>query len=199
VGSAAAFSGGSFTAAAGHFQAGAANHAGRRFHSQLALRVERPLLFTFWQAGLSTLLTFVVGVPAAYVFCPLRFSGRKTRAACADHPAFHFCQPLVAAAGFNALLGPRGWLNLGLMFLFNLRRAAGAGFEYPGRHPHCACVLQHIGLSSAWWRSPGRSLTSVWKDAARVLGRLAVAGVARGDPAAAGAFHSGGNAAGVFV
>lgn len=27
---------------------------------------------------------------------------------------------VVVAAGFNALLGPRGWINLGLMSLFNL-------------------------------------------------------------------------------
>ncbi len=37
----------------------------------------QPLWFTVWQAALSTLLTLLVGLPAAYVFTRYNFSGKR--------------------------------------------------------------------------------------------------------------------------
>lgn len=68
--------------------------------------------FTFYQATLSTLLTLAVGLPSAYVFARYRFPGQTLLRALTAIP---FVLPtLVVAAAFNALLGPRGWVNLGL-------------------------------------------------------------------------------------
>ena len=74
--------------------------------------------FTLWQALLSTLLTLAVGLPAAYLFSHFEFPGRKFLRLITLLP---FILPtVVTAVCFNSLLGPRGWLNLGLMALFNL-------------------------------------------------------------------------------
>ena len=74
------------------------------------------LLFTLYQAFLSTLLTLLIGLPAAYLFARFEFSGKALLRALTAVP---FLLPtVVVAAGFNALLGPRGWANLGLMDLF---------------------------------------------------------------------------------
>lgn len=74
--------------------------------------------FTFWQAALSTLLTFAIGLPGAYVLARYEFPGRKLLSGLTSLP---FILPtVVAAAGFNALIGPRGWLNLAAMSLFGL-------------------------------------------------------------------------------
>jgi len=82
---------------------------------QLAVSVLR---FTFWQAFLSTLLTLLLGLPAAYLFARFDFRGQSLLKALTAVP---FLLPtVVVAAGFNALLGPRGWLNLGLMKTFGL-------------------------------------------------------------------------------
>jgi len=81
-------------------------------------QVWRPLGFTFYQAGLSTALTLAAGLPAAYVFGRFDFPGRGALRVLTTLP---FILPaVVVAAGMNALLGPRGWLNLGLMALFDL-------------------------------------------------------------------------------
>ena len=78
----------------------------------------RSLSFTFYQATLSTALTLLVGLPAAYLFSRYLFRGKRLLRALVMVP---FILPtVVVAAGFNALLGPRGWLNLALMSLFNL-------------------------------------------------------------------------------
>ncbi len=78
----------------------------------------RPLSFTLLQATLSTLLTIVIGLPAAYVLGRFAFPGKSLLRALTTVP---FILPtVVVAAGFNALIGPRGWLNLLLMGLFNL-------------------------------------------------------------------------------
>ncbi len=74
--------------------------------------------FTVWQASLSTLLTLALGLPGAYLFARYRFPGRTLLRALSGVP---FVLPtLVVAAAFSALLGPRGWVNLGLMAVFNL-------------------------------------------------------------------------------
>jgi thiamine transport system permease protein len=81
-------------------------------------RVWRPLGFTFYQAGLSTLLTLMVGLPAAYVFARFNFPGKEALRVFTTIP---FILPtVVVAAGFNALIGPRGVLNALLMGWFSL-------------------------------------------------------------------------------
>ncbi|MFZ2096057.1 MAG: ABC transporter permease subunit, partial [Anaerolineales bacterium] len=78
----------------------------------------RVLFFTLWQAILSTLLTLVIGLPGAYLFAHFNFKGKSLLQALTGIP---FLMPtLVVAAAFNALLGPGGWLNIGLMQLFKL-------------------------------------------------------------------------------
>ncbi len=82
---------------------------------RLALSV---LWFTFWQAALSTLLTLLVGLPCAYLFARFDFRGKSLLRALTAVP---FMLPtVVVAAGFNALLGPRGWLNIGIANLLSL-------------------------------------------------------------------------------
>ena len=77
-----------------------------------------PLWFTLWQAVLSTLLTFLVGLPGAYLFARFDFPGKRLLRALTTLP---FVLPtVVVAVAFNALLGPRGWVNLGLMALGGL-------------------------------------------------------------------------------
>lgn len=69
--------------------------------------------FTFKQALLSTVLTLLVGLPGAYLFGKFQFKGKKIIRALTGVP---FVMPtLVVAAGFYALLGPNGWVNLILM------------------------------------------------------------------------------------
>jgi thiamine transport system permease protein len=73
---------------------------------QLASRV---LLFTFYQATLSTLLTLFLGLPSAYLFARYNFRGKSLLRALTAVP---FMLPtVVVAAGFSALLGPRGLVH----------------------------------------------------------------------------------------
>ncbi|MBN2045091.1 MAG: iron ABC transporter permease [Anaerolineales bacterium] len=83
--------------------------------------IRKAVGFTFWQAGLSTLLTLMIGLPGAYLFGRYEFQGKQLLRALTSVP---FVMPtLVVAAAFDSLLGGRGWLNLGLMQLFNLDSA----------------------------------------------------------------------------
>ncbi len=76
------------------------------------------LWFTIWQAALSTVLTLLFGLPGAYVLARYRFRGKSLIQALTTIP---FVMPtLVVAAAFNAVLGPRGWVNLALMEWFGL-------------------------------------------------------------------------------
>jgi thiamine transport system permease protein len=78
----------------------------------------RVLSFTFWQAILSTLLTLAIGLPGAYLISHYDFRGKSLLQALTGIP---FLMPtLVVAAAFNALLGPSGWINLGLINGFKL-------------------------------------------------------------------------------
>jgi thiamine transport system permease protein len=64
------------------------------------------LLFTFYQAALSTLLTFALGLPAAILFAKFDFPGKSLLRALTAVP---FMLPtVVVAAAFNSLLGERG-------------------------------------------------------------------------------------------
>lgn len=67
------------------------------------------LWFTFWQAAVSTALTVLAALPAAYVFARFTFRGKTLLHALTTIP---FVLPtVVVAAAFSALIGPRGWLN----------------------------------------------------------------------------------------
>ena len=78
----------------------------------------RVLWFTIWQATLSTLLTLLVGLPGAYLLAHFDFRGKGLFRVLTGIP---FVMPtLVVAAGFNALLGPGGWVNVILMALLDL-------------------------------------------------------------------------------
>jgi thiamine transport system permease protein len=80
--------------------------------------IQRVIWFTIWQAFLSTILTLLVGLPSAYLFARYQFRGKSILRALTG---VAFVMPtLVVATGFNALLGPKGWINSGLMSLFNL-------------------------------------------------------------------------------
>ena len=67
------------------------------------------LWFTLWQATVSTLLTVVLALPAAYIFARYRFRGKTLIRALTTIP---FVLPtVVVAAAFSSLIGPRGWIN----------------------------------------------------------------------------------------
>ena len=97
----------------------AGDHPGAPLLESLASSSVRKLLgFTLWQATLSTLLTLALGLPGAYLLARFTFRGKSLIQALSGIP---FVLPtLVVAAAFNALLGPRGWVNLALMDIFNL-------------------------------------------------------------------------------
>ena len=79
---------------------------------QLAGRV---LFFTFYQAAFSTLLTLLLGLPAAYLFARYDFPGKSFLRALTIIP---FLLPtVVVAAGFSALLGQRGLVHALLPWL----------------------------------------------------------------------------------
>ena len=81
-------------------------------------QVTKPLLFTLWQAFLSTILTLLIGLPSAWLFAKFDFAGRKAVRAISLLP---FILPtVVVAAAFNTLIGPQGWINQGLMAVFDL-------------------------------------------------------------------------------
>lgn len=80
--------------------------------------------FTIWQALLSTFCTLVFGLPGAYLLARYKIWGKNFILAATG---VSFVLPtLVVAAAFNALLGPRGWLNLLLKSAF--------GFDQPPIH-----------------------------------------------------------------
>ena len=65
--------------------------------------------FTIWQAAVSTALTLLLGLPAAYLFARHDFPGKTVLKAVTTLP---FIMPtIVVAIGFVALLGPQGLAN----------------------------------------------------------------------------------------
>ena len=124
------------------------------------------LEFTLFQAGLSTLLTIVVGLPGAYLFARFKFPLKNALRAFTVIP---FILPtVVVAAGFESLLGSRGWINLALLqtglvhqpvqFLHTLGAILLAHVFY-----NTSIVLRLVG--NAWERLDPRLA-----EAARMLG-----------------------------
>ena len=131
------------------------------FNSENLQRAFSVFRFTFYQAALSTLLTFLLGLPSAILFSRFQFPGKPLLRALTAVP---FMLPtVVVAAGFNALLGPRGWLS----FLFPL-----SSFQFTGTLT--AILLAHIFYNTTIViRIVGNALTHLdprLEQAARVLG-----------------------------
>jgi thiamine transport system permease protein len=78
----------------------------------------RTLWFTFWQAVVSTVLTLLLALPAAYVFATYNFRYKQTLRTISTLP---FVLPTVVVANaFTALIGPRGIVNAIVQPLFQL-------------------------------------------------------------------------------
>ncbi|WP_420644456.1 ABC transporter permease [Candidatus Leptofilum sp.] len=78
----------------------------------------RVVWFTVWQAALSTGLTLLIGLPAAYLFARYEFRGKTVLRAITTIP---FVMPtVVVATAFRALLGVNGPLNRLLVSGFDL-------------------------------------------------------------------------------
>jgi len=93
--------------------------------------------FTFYQAVLSTLVTLLIGLPGAFYLGKYRFPGRDLIRALSNVP---FIMPtIVTAMAFDALLGPRGWVNLLLMYIFNLQTP-----PITFSHTFLAIIVAHV-------------------------------------------------------
>ncbi|CAN5524215.1 iron ABC transporter permease [soil metagenome] len=93
--------------------------------------------FTLWQAALSTALTFLAALPAAYVMARYEFPGKRVLRAAATIP---FVLPtVVVGAAFLALLGPRSPINTILMSAFDLAQP-----PLDLRHTIWAILLAHV-------------------------------------------------------
>src|SRR5687768_407638 len=128
--------------------------------SENLLLASRVLLFTFYQATLSTLLTLLLGLPAAYLFARYEFHGKSLLRALTAVP---FMLPtVVVAAGFNALLGQRGLIN-------NLIQPSSFIL-----HPFIAILIAHVFYNTTIIiRVVGNALSSLdpkLEAAARSLG-----------------------------
>jgi thiamine transport system permease protein len=80
--------------------------------------LRKVLWFTIWQAGLSTLFTLLVGLPGAYLMARYNFRGKGLLRILTGIP--YVMPTIVVAIAFNALIGPHGWINLGLMRFLHL-------------------------------------------------------------------------------
>lgn len=125
------------------------------------LHAARVLLFTVYQAALSTLFTLLIGLPSAYLFARYDFRGKAFLRALTAVP---FMLPtVVVAAGFNALLGPRGLIP-------NL--VPGWSFSFLGTLP--AILVAHVFYNTTIViRVVGNALSSLdprLEAAARSLG-----------------------------
>ena len=75
---------------------------------ELGDRARRRGLHGFTRRRSRPWLTILLGIPAAYLFARFQFKGKDFLRVATTLP---FILPtVVVAAGFNALIGPRGWL-----------------------------------------------------------------------------------------
>ncbi|HXH79607.1 iron ABC transporter permease [Nocardioides sp.] len=126
-------------------------------------RVVRVAWFTVWSAGAATVISVLLGLPAAFVLHRLALPGRKIIRAALLVP---FVLPtVVVGVAFRLLLGeagPLGFLGLdgtpvaivaGLVF-FNLAvviRAVGAAWESLDVRPAEAAAALGASPSQVWW------------------------------------------------
>jgi len=110
--------------------------------------------FTLWQAVLSTLLTLLMGLPAAWVFARFSFPGRRLLRAATLVP---FVLPtLVVGTAFLTLVGPKGVSGVDLTGTLSIILIAHVFYNY-------AIVVRGVG---AYWERIDPAL----EDAARSLG-----------------------------
>lgn len=130
------------------------------------------LRFTFSQATLSTILTFVLGLPSAILFSRFTFRGKSLLRAITAVP---FMLPtVVVAAAFNSLLGSRGLFS----FLFPLSSSplSTPYFLYLILHPSpfILILLAHVFYNTTIViRIVGNSLSQLdprLESSARMLG-----------------------------
>ena len=110
--------------------------------------------FTTWQALLSTVLTTLLALPNAVLFSRYSFRGKRLLRVAFTVP---FVMPtVVAAIGFLALAGPRGFVDLNLRGTLLIILAAHVFYNY-------AVVVRIVG---AYLEAASPKL----RDAAAVLG-----------------------------
>ncbi len=110
--------------------------------------------FTLWQAVVSTILTVLVAMPAAWAFARYTFPGKRVLRAVTLVP---FVLPtLVVGTAFLALVGPKGALGVDLTGTAWIILLAHIFFNY-------AVVVRGVG---AYWERFDPSI----EDAARTLG-----------------------------
>ncbi len=111
-------------------------------------------VFTLWQAILSTVLTVLAGLPAAWAFARYDFPGKSFLRAATLVP---FVLPtLVVGTAFLALIGPRGVTGVDLTGTLWIILIANVFYNY-------AIVVRGVG---AYWER----IDPVLEDAARTLG-----------------------------
>ena len=111
-------------------------------------------VFTLWQAVLSTLLTVIAGLPAAWVFARFDFPGKSLMRAATLVP---FVLPtLVVGTAFLALVGPKGVSGVDLTGTLWIILVAHVFYNY-------AIVVRGVG---AYWERIDPSV----EEAARSLG-----------------------------
>jgi thiamine transport system permease protein len=130
--------------------------------SENVLRTSNVLLFTFYQAALSTILTLLLGLPSAYLFARYEFRGKSVLRALTAVP---FMLPtVVVASSFSAIFGPRG--------LFSLLFPASSFLLQPS--PFLLILLAHVFYNTTIViRVVGNALASLdpkLEQAARSLG-----------------------------
>ncbi len=114
--------------------------------------------FTTWQATLSTLLTVLLGLPAAYVFARYEFMGRRVLRAATTIP---FVLPtVVVGTAFVVLLGPSGPLGIDLRRSVPAIILAHVFYNYP-------IVVRTVG---SYWEG----LDARLEEAAATLGATRV-------------------------
>jgi thiamine transport system permease protein len=112
------------------------------------------ILFTLYQALLSTLLTLLLGLPSALLFARYTFPGKRLLRTAFTIP---FVMPtVVVAIGFLTLVGPRGIFNINLRDTFTLLLLAHVFYNY-------AVVVRIVG---AYLEGQGVRL----REAAAMLG-----------------------------
>lgn len=137
--------------------------------------------FTLWQAAVSTVLTVVLGLPAAQVFARYRFAGKRLARALVTVP---FVLPtVVVATAFLTLLGPSGPLGIDLRrtiwavliahVFFNLavviRTVSGAWAVLDPRPEEAARVLGASPLRAFLWVTLRRLVPAIGAAAAIVF------------------------------
>ncbi|MCX7026981.1 MAG: iron ABC transporter permease [Spirochaetes bacterium] len=125
------------------------------------------LSFSLLQAGASTVLAVLIGLPGAYIVAKYRFPGRKLLFSLSAVP---FClPPLLVILSFILYYGRTGWISK-LIALLGFQRSGYSGFLYSfwglvfvHAFYNFPIVIQNLG--SLWARMP-RSR----EEAARTLG-----------------------------